>query len=131
MTTGMKEKMMEVLTGIYEGAENALKSIVSKRLYVFVALIYLAVSGMDLYKFLGVCVVACVYIWSETQLRPASVGLYSGVKNALKGAMSKRLYVFAALIYLAVSQLDRGKFLGICAVACVYIWSETVRKKTD
>jgi len=52
-----------------------------------------------------------------------------GTENALKGIVSKRLYVFATLIYLAISQMDRGKFLGICAVACVYIWSETQRKK--
>jgi len=63
----MKEKMLEVLTSIYQGAENALKGLVSKRMYVIAALVYLAISELDWRKFVAICGVACVYIWSETK----------------------------------------------------------------
>jgi len=55
--------------------------------------------------------------------------LYGSTENALKAVTSKRVYVIAALSYLAISEMDRYKFLGLCAVGMVFIWSETKRKE--
>lgn len=65
-----KDKMLDALTGVYTGAENALRGLVSKRMYVIAALVYLAISEMESQKFIALCAVACVYIWSETKSKP-------------------------------------------------------------
>lgn len=57
--------------------------------------------------------------------------VYGSVENALQSVMSKRVYVIALLVYLALSEIDRYKFIGLCVVAVVYIWSEVQRKKID
>lgn len=62
-----KKKVVEVLTQVYGSVENALKAVTSKRAYVIAALVYLGVSEMDYRKFLGLCALGCVFIWSETK----------------------------------------------------------------
>jgi len=57
--------------------------------------------------------------------------VYGSVENALKSVTSKRAYVIALLAYLGIQEIDRFKFLGLCAVGVAFIWSETVRKKTE
>jgi len=65
---------------------------------------------------------------AKSKIMELLTSIYSGTENALRGLVSKRMYVIAALVYLAVSELDQVKFASICAVACVYIWSETKKK---
>jgi len=57
--------------------------------------------------------------------------LYGSVENAMQSVMSKRVYVIAVLVYLAISEMSDMKFLGLCAVGVVYIWSEIRRKELD
>jgi len=57
--------------------------------------------------------------------------LYGSTENALQSVMSKRAYVIALIVWLAVSELDPIKFTGICSVAIAYIWSEVKRKEVE
>jgi len=63
----MKEKIIAVLTSVYGSVENALQSVMSKRVYVIALLVWLAISEMSDVKFVGLCIVGIVYIWSEVQ----------------------------------------------------------------
>ena len=45
--------------------------------------------------------------------------------HGLRALASKRMYVVAILIYLAIRGIPDVKFCALCAVASVYIWSET------
>jgi hypothetical protein len=62
----MKEKIVAELTKLYGSVENALKSVVSKRVYMIAGLTYLAVQEIDTKKFLGLCAVGIAFIISET-----------------------------------------------------------------
>jgi len=57
--------------------------------------------------------------------------IYGSVENALQSICSKRAYVIALLAWLAISELDRVKFVGLCVVGCFYIWSEVKRKESS
>lgn len=70
----LKQKIIEVLTVVYGSVENALQSVASKRMYVIAALVYLAISELDAVKFVGLCAVACVYIWSEVRRKELNAG---------------------------------------------------------
>jgi len=63
-----KNKVTEFLTRVYLSAENGLKALKSNRVYFIAALVYIAVHEVktisDL-KFLGLCGVACMFIFSE------------------------------------------------------------------
>jgi len=65
-----KDKVVGTLERLYGSAENALKAVTSKRAYVIGALVYLGISEMDWRKFLGLCALGCVFIWSETKRKP-------------------------------------------------------------
>lgn len=57
--------------------------------------------------------------------------IYGSVENAFQSVCSKRVYVIAALMYLAISELSDVKFASLCVVAVVYIWSEVKRKESS
>ncbi len=57
--------------------------------------------------------------------------MYGSVENALQSVMSKRAYVIAMLVYLALSEIDWKKLGILGAVGVVYIWSEVRRKELE
>lgn len=59
------------------------------------------------------------------------VRIYGSVENALQSVMSKRVYVIAVLLYLALSEIDWKKLGILAVVGIVYIWSEVKRKELE
>lgn len=69
----------------------------------------------------------------ESKLKAGILGalekVYGSAENALKSVTSKRAYIIAALLYVAIQEMTDAKFCALSVVACFFIWSETMRKK--
>lgn len=60
------EKAAEFFGRVAAGVENGIKAVVSKRIYIIAALVYIGLNDLTDAKFCALCAVGIAFIWSET-----------------------------------------------------------------